>query len=384
MSRVPLFTILGFRISLDYSLFVLAALLIFNLGGGFFPEWDKNISTVTAYIFAVTGTAGMFASIIFHELSHSLVARRFGLPVGGITLFIFGGIAELQHEPDTPHSEFWIAIAGPIASFVLAIGFYLINLITESFLPPAASGLFFYLSFVNLMLGVFNLLPAFPLDGGRVLRSILWWFNGDQLKSTRVAARLGTVLGYGVMALGVVYEIAIEHNYVAGLWYMLIGFFITNAADQSRAQAEIVYSLRGVPLGRVMKENIGAVPAGATLQVAVTAFFERLRRKSFPVAEEGGRIIGMLPMRALATVPRERWALTLVREVTQPLDYDSVASPYDDAFDTLMRMFRDDLGELIIVNDGVLAGSIEQRDLIDFHRMRLSAAGQDAAPNTDG
>jgi Zn-dependent protease len=374
-SRIRLFSILGFNISLDFSLFVLAAVLIFSLGGGYFPAVAGDIGSVTAYSLAVIGTLGLFASIIFHELAHSLVARQFGLPVGGITLFIFGGIAELQHEPRTPGSEFWIAIAGPIASFVLAAVMYVISAGTESYASVPVKALFGYLAFVNLMLGIFNLLPAFPLDGGRVLRSILWRLNGDPLKSTRIATRMGTILGYSVMALGL-YEMMVLRGFTGGLWYMLIGYFITNAAAQSRFQAEVLSTLRGVPVGRVMKGYADAVPAGASLQTAVMGYFDRMERKSFPVVDETGAVTGVLPLSAVSGVPRPRWSETLVRDVAQPLTRSVIASPNDDAFDTLMRLSNGKLDELMVVYNGALAGSIRLRDLFDYHDARMAEAGQ--------
>jgi Zn-dependent protease len=373
-SRIRLFSILGFRISLDFSLFVLAAVLIFSLGGGYFPAMVEGIDSLTAYSLAAIGALGLFASIIFHELAHSLVARQFGLPVGGITLFIFGGIAELQHEPRTPGSEFWIAIAGPIASFVLAAGIYVLGLAAENIVSVPVMVLLSYLAVANLLLAIFNMLPAFPLDGGRVLRSILWRLNGDPLKSTRVATRMGTILGYAVMALGL-YEIVVLRGFTGGLWYMLIGYFITNAAAQSRFQAEILNSLRGVPVGRVMRGYADAVPAGASLQTAVIGFFDRIGRKSFPVVDDAGAIAGVLPLSAVSSVPRERWGETLVRDVAQPLTRSVFASPNDDAFDTLMRLSNGNLNELVVVYNGGLAGSISRKDLFDFHKARMAEAG---------
>ena len=178
----PVFSIFGFRISIDLSWFVLAALIVWTLATDLFPESVPELSTQTYYVMGTVAALGMFASIIFHELAHSLVARAYGIKIAGITLFIFGGVAELEDEPPTPKSEFLVAIAGPISSLILGGAFYLIASLVETTSLPQILAVLIYLTVINILLAVFNLIPAFPLDGGRMLRAALWWRQGDLRK----------------------------------------------------------------------------------------------------------------------------------------------------------------------------------------------------------
>ena len=299
----PLFSIFGFRISIDLSWFVLAALIVWSLATDLFPDNLPDRSTQTYYIMGMVAALGMFASIVFHELAHSLVARMYGIKIAGITLFIFGGVAELEDEPPTPKSEFLVAIAGPISSVILGGAFYLTAMLFEASAPPEMLAVLSYLTVINIVLAVFNLIPAFPLDGGRMLRAALWWRQGDLRKATRLASYLGAALGIALMAFGA-YN-AFQGASIAGLWQILIGYFVYNAAGNARRQTEIVARLHGVSVRQLMRAPplipAGFRPeasAGPTLgveQSAISALRQLLRGpQSEQLVLSDGKVVGVI------------------------------------------------------------------------------------------
>ena len=217
----PLFTILGFEIRLNLSWLLLGLLITWTLAEGFFPQRYPDLGAQARWWMGVAGAVGVFFSIVFHELSHSLVGRRFGMPVGGITLFVFGGIAELRHEPKSPRSEFLMAVAGPLSSLLLAGVFSVADHLAQRLgWPVPVVGLLHYLSFINLILAVFNLVPAYPLDGGRMFRAALWAWRNDVREATRVASSVGSFFGLALMVLGVLGFLT--GDIVGGMWSFLI------------------------------------------------------------------------------------------------------------------------------------------------------------------
>jgi Zn-dependent protease len=231
-NRVKLFELFGFSVHLDTSWVVIALLVTWSLATGYLPDRFAGFSPLTYWIMGVIGAAGLFLSIVFHEFCHSLVARSYGMEMKGITLFLFGGIAEMGSEPSRPKVEFLMALAGPVSSIVLGFFFYgLLLLLTAAGLPPVFAGIFGYLAFINWLIAGFNLLPAFPLDGGRILRSALWQWKKDFLWSTHIVSWLGAGFGIVLMALGVVSFLA--GFPIVGMWYFLIGLFLHRAARHS-------------------------------------------------------------------------------------------------------------------------------------------------------
>ena len=248
--RFVLFELLGFKVQVDASWLFLAMLVTWSLATGAFPVWYEDLSGATYWWMALVGMFGLFSSLIFHEMSHSLVARHFGLRIRGITLFIFGGVAEMEEEPASPKAEFLIAAAGPLASGVLALGFFLLtHAAMAAGLPTPVAGVLDYLAFINGLIAVFNLLPGFPLDGGRMLRAALWHFKGNLREATRTASHSGEIFGMVLMALGAVNVIA--GAFVGGMWWFLIGLFLYGAARASFFSTSDAEGLRrrdGAPL----------------------------------------------------------------------------------------------------------------------------------------
>jgi len=232
VKRITVFKLLGFKVGVDISWLILAVLVTWSLATGLFPHYFEGFSNATYWWMGIGGASGLFASIVFHELCHSIIARRYGLPIKGITLFIFGGVAEMHHEPTSPKAEFMMAIAGPVSSALLGTALYTLHRLgTYADFPQPLNGVLLYLGWLNFILAGFNLIPAFPLDGGRILRSLLWAVKKDFRFATRVAATLGAGFGLFMMIMGIL--VFVGGNFVAGLWWFLIGMFIRNASKIS-------------------------------------------------------------------------------------------------------------------------------------------------------
>jgi Zn-dependent protease len=233
--RFALFELCGIPVRIDLSWLLIAGLITWSLASGLFPQRFMSLSTTWHWIMAVVAAFGLFVSIILHELAHGVAALRLGIPMHGITLFLFGGVAEMAEEPKTARAELWMAAAGPIASVLLSVIFLPFALdveIAQRFTP--ISGIAEYLTVMNLMLAAFNLVPAFPLDGGRILRALIWWWSGDHLRATRIAAGAGRFFGAGFLFLGILELIGSQ--IIAGVWWILIGLFLRSAAKGALEQ----------------------------------------------------------------------------------------------------------------------------------------------------
>ena len=258
---IKLFNLMGFQVRLHSSWLILAVLVVWSLAGGFFPYRFPGYSQADYWAMAVAGAIGLLFSIVIHEFAHSVVARHYGIPMRGITLFIFGGVAEMGDEPPSAKSEFLMAIAGPLTSFAIAAVSFGIALALYGGPSPGAGAVFYYLAWINAILGLFNLIPAFPLDGGRVLRAAIWAKKRDLVASTRIAARIGSAFGIFLMLLGA-WSI-FRGNIVGGVWWILIGMFVRNASDMSYRQ--VLY--RRAAEERHMRELLDAEQAEPYIDV---------------------------------------------------------------------------------------------------------------------
>ena len=367
-NRIPLFTLFGIKVGLDYSWFLLAILLVWSLMAGYFPWVLPGLETASYLWMAILGAAGLFASIIFHEFAHALVARQFDLPISRITLFIFGGVAEMDDEPRTASAEFWMAIAGPIASFLLAGALFVVLSGGPFGLDSQLGAIIGYLAFINLILAAFNLLPAFPLDGGRMLRAAVWWFTQDFQKATRIAAATGSVLAIVLIGLGVVNIIG--GAFVQGIWQMLIGFFVYSAANASRAHAELRGSLHGVPVSRIMRREIVTVPADTPVQKLVDDYFYRHFYKVFPVVDATGRPVGVIGLKNAGHANRDDWRSVRTSEIMKPLSEDNTVSSNAPAYKVLQMMQRRQNSRLLVVDGQTLRGMVTMRDIMSYLAVR--------------
>jgi Zn-dependent protease/CBS domain-containing protein len=367
-NRIPLFTLFGIKVGLDYSWFLLAILLVWSLSAGYFPWALPGLDTATYLWMGIVGAAGLFGSIIFHEYCHALVARRYDLPISRITLFIFGGVAEMDDEPRTAASEFWMAIAGPIGSFVLAAAMFVLVAGGLFALDSPIAAVVGYLAFINLILAIFNLLPAFPLDGGRILRAAVWWFTGSFQKATRIAAATGSVLAIALIGLGVINIIG--GAFVQGIWQMLIGFFVYSAANASRAHAELRGSLHGIPVSRIMRRDCVTVPADTPVQKLVEEYFYRHFYKVFPVVDGSGRPVGVIGLKDVANASRDDWRSVRTSDIMKPLTQDNTVSSDAPAYKVLQQMQRRQNSRLLVTDGQTLKGIITMRDIMSYLAVR--------------
>lgn len=376
--RITIFKLLGFSVRIDLSWVVIAALVTWTLAAGYFPFLYEGLSPAAYWAMGAAGALGLFVSIIIHEFSHSLVARRYGLPITGITLFIFGGVAEMSEEPDSPKTEFLMAIAGPIASVVLAGLFYGLYVLAEGAgLPVPLVGVAGYLALINLVVAVFNMIPAFPLDGGRVLRAGLWHLRGSVREATRLAAKIGGGFGLALILLGAF--TVITGNFISGLWWVLIGFFLRHASSVSYSQLYLREMLTGYPVKRFMKREVETVAPGITVQQLVDGHFYRSYHKLYPVVADG-RLKGAVGLAQVKKLGRGEWARKKVAEIMEPVSRSNSVRADEDAMEALTRMSRDKRTRMLVVDgNGALAGILTMKDLQQFFSLKLDLE-QDQPP----
>jgi len=294
--RMVLGRVLGFEIRADASWGILFLLILWSLASGFFPVMYPGVSAATAWALALLGTLGLFASLLLHELAHAVVARIHGVTVGGITLFLFGGAAEMESEPASPRAELLIAGAGPLASLGLAVGFYAATgLVALAGAPQPIVGLPYYLALVNLALAVFNLLPAFPMDGGRLLRATLWGLGRNLRRATKVASRMGQGFGLLLIAAGAFQAIAAQ-NLLGGMWWVLIGVFIHGNAGMTYRRLLDRLRLQGLTVRDVMTRDVVTVSPDVELNTCLRTMTEGGFRH-LPVVDPEGEPMGMVSQR---------------------------------------------------------------------------------------
>ncbi|MFP4475538.1 MAG: site-2 protease family protein [Desulfatibacillaceae bacterium] len=367
--KLNLFSIFGFQVSIDLSWVIIAILVAWSLSTGWFPFQYEDLSTRTYWIMGVIGALGLFVSILVHEFAHSMVARSFGQPMRGITLFIFGGIAESGGEARTPGQEFFVAIVGPVTSVLLAGTFYLAYRAgVGSGLADPVNGVLGYLALINLVLAVFNMIPAYPLDGGRVLRSILWKVKGNVKWATRIASEVGAGFGVVLIVLGIFAMLA--GNVVGGLWRVLIGMFLHGIARGSYQQLVVRRALEGEPLSRFMRRDPVVVSPDLTLDRFVEDYVYQYHFKMFPVVSED-RLAGMVTTRDVKEVPREQWSRTRVEDVARPCMESNTLSPDTDAMEALSTMSRSGQSRMIVMENGRLEGVVTLKDMTEFLSLKV-------------
>jgi Zn-dependent protease/CBS domain-containing protein len=373
--RMKLFKLLGFEVRIDASWIVIAVLVTWSLAQGAFPYWYPDLAPATYWSMGVVGALGLFASIVAHEFCHSLVARKFGMPMKGITLFIFGGVAEMGDEPPTARAEFTMAIAGPVSSLVIGGGCYLIyRLGLQSQWPTPVNAVNYYLFYINIILAAFNLLPAFPLDGGRLLRAILWGAKGNMRWATRVSSSIGAAFGLGLIFLGVLRFIS--RDIIGGVWMFLIGMFLRNAAQTSYQQLLVRKALEGEPVSRFMNAHPVTVPDSLTVAQLVDDYIYKYHYKMFPVMS-GEKLTGCITTRQVKEIPREAWGRETIRDAAAPCSLENTIAPGTDAIKALAMMNQTGLSRLLVVENGRLVGLVSLKDLLDFFSLKVELEEQD-------
>lgn len=367
---IHLFTVFGFAVRLDPSWFLVAVLWTWSLSR-FFPERYPGMSPGTYLAMGIAGTLGLFASVVIHELAHSLAARRYGIPMRGITLFIFGGVAEMAGESPHPKAEFWVAAAGPAMSFALAgLGLGAAALGRNLGAPMPVSGVIGYLALINVSLAVFNLIPAFPLDGGRMLRAMLWKWKGSLRQATRISSRIGSGFGLLLIALGVVQAVFLD-NFGGGMWLFLLGLFLRNAAQMSYQQLLMRRAFEGEPVARFMQLDPVTVPRHISVAELVNEYVYRHHFKMYPVLDDSGRLVGCVTTRQVKEMPREEWERTTVGALASQCNPENTVRPDTDALQALSAMSRNGVSRLMVTDGDRLLGILTLKDLLKFFSLKM-------------
>jgi Zn-dependent protease/CBS domain-containing protein len=374
-AEIPLGRIAGVQIVADWSLAVIFVLVAAQLGLGILPSWHPGWSPALVWSVALIAAVAFFASIVVHELSHALVARLHGIPVRRITLFLFGGVAHLDREPSSPRAEFLTAVIGPVISFAIGFASIVLGWLAAGdslrFLPNdplrafASMGplptLLLWLGPVNVMLAIFNLLPGFPLDGGRMLRAVLWWATRDLVKATRWAAAAGTGVGLTMIAFGVVSMI--QGSFSSGIWLALIGWFLARAARDANRAMVMRHALDDVPLARMTRTDPITVTPSTTIDELVYDHMMKSDQGIFPVVWDGA-LRGTVSMNDLRDLPRADWGHTPVSDVMTPVTELTALPPTAKASDVLERFTQKDVEAVPIVEDGRVIGLVRRNDLL--------------------
>jgi len=359
-----LVTIMGFDIRVDPSWLLIAALITWSLDLYTFPSALPGLSQGTYFVMALVAMLLFFASLVGHELAHALTARHFGVRTRSITLFLFGGVAELANEPEKAMHEFWIALAGPAMSLLLAFLLWFMAAVgAVVWGMPAVVAVLGYLALINLILAIFNLLPAFPLDGGRILRAWLWQRSGDMLGATETAARSGEVLAYGLILLGVL--ALFQGATIGGFWQILLGVFVLSAARGS-LQAQRIRTLLGP---RAVRDLMTAQPITTSARTTLAALVNQTmlaRRIGFVPVVEDGVLLGHIDSGILSSIDRENWANTTVDDVFIGLDEHTCVDPDMPLLDLFERIAQTGRTKYLVVRDNRLCGVISMTDLTRY------------------
>ena len=360
--------IAGIDIYAHLSWFIVLVLLTWSLASGWFVQLFPGWSTATYWITAFISALLLFVCVLLHELAHSLIAQVHGLTVKNITLFIFGGVATIKEEMKRPGIEFQIAVVGPFTSlFLAAIAFLLAWPFRGSNSPTEA--VLDYLAVSNFLLGVFNLIPGFPLDGGRVLRSIAWKITGNIQKSTRIASYAGQAMAFVFILLGI--AAFFTGNFFNGLWSIFIGWFLLNAAQTANMQILLQNTLQGVSVDKVMNPRPVAVPANISLQKLVDEYFVPQGLQAAPVVQ-GEYLAGLITLTDIARVARERWAYTPVGHVMRLLEQVYVTTPEQPLHGLLEVMVTRGINQIPVVQDGRLVGLLSRESILRYLQVRQS------------
>jgi Zn-dependent protease/CBS domain-containing protein len=373
--------IFGINIYLDWSWIFIFLLITWSLAVGVFPAWHPDWSPGLSFAVAIVASLLFFASILIHELSHSLVAKARGLPVRKITLFIFGGASNIEREPPTPATEFLMAVVGPLTSIVLGVillwlGGTLAGTTDEMMAAPVDAfsnlnplyTLLLWLGSVNILVGLFNLIPGFPLDGGRILRSFLWAMTNNLRKATRWASGVGHLIAWLFIIAGMAMAFGVRVPFfgtgvINGLWLILIGWFLNVAASQSYQQVVIQDLLEDVPVTLLMRNNVPAVPPEMSISDLVYQFILGTGESAFPVVS-GDRIAGLVSLEDVRKVPRDNWEKTTVSEIMTRAEQLAVVSPQEVASEALNQLEQHDVRQVPVVQDGHLIGLLRRRDIM--------------------
>ncbi|GAB4257426.1 MAG: site-2 protease family protein [Deferrisomatales bacterium] len=360
---VVLFRLAGIDVKIHYSWLVVFALIVWSVSAGYLPRTLPGRTGAAYWLAGLAATVLFFLSVLAHEFSHSLVAQRSGLRVPDITLFVFGGVSRMEAEARDPRTEMRIALVGPLSSFALAGLFWAARKLPGLDGATLAGTVLGYLTWINLALGVFNLIPGFPLDGGRVLRAALWWKTGSLTRATRLAADVGKGFGVLLMLLGAVQILG--GRLIGGLWLVFIGVFLKGAAEGSYRHTVVRHSLEGVRVRDVMVEQVVTVPPDLLVRDLIQKYFLHYGFKGFPVTD-GGEVVGVVSLAQVRHLTEEEQMRTTVGEVMVDLDPAHTVAPEVSLADALRRMAELGAERLLVMEEGAMVGLLTKTGLSRF------------------
>lgn len=374
-ASIRLGNIRGIPIGLHYSWFIVFGLLTYFLSmpGGFLHEFFPGWNQTTYWIVAAASSLLLFTSVLLHELGHAFTAQRKGIPVRSITLFIFGGVASIAEDSESARDEFAIAIMGPVVSIAIAAFSFVMWLLVQPF-QEQITAVFLYLTIVNTVLVIFNMIPGFPLDGGRVFRALLWGWTGSVEKATRWASMTGVMIGYGFIIVGIFMVFVVLFT---GIWMILIGWFLQNAADQAYKQMQVRRTFEGIQVRQLMEPNPVTISAYATIEELVDRYMLGRNLRGLPVVDEGV-LAGIITLNDIKDTPREHWGQFRVLDRMSPRESLITADPETDLDTVLQMMSERDFHQIPVLENGAVVGLLTRGQIIRFLQLRQSLP--DATP----
>ncbi len=362
--RFEIFRWFGIPIRIDLSWLLILFLVTYSLAVGFFPEHHPGYPSLIYWLLGLITAVGLFFSILFHEMSHALVARHYKIKMDGITLFIFGGVAEMREEPHSPKAEFFMAVAGPVASLFLSALFFLMNRGIPTLNESSLSGLIFrYLGMMNLILAIFNMVPAFPLDGGRIFRSILWGIKKDFVWATKIAARVGRGFGWLLIIYGGFQMFT--GLLFGGFWYILIGFFLKRASQMSEEQLVLKTTLEKIPVTSLMHTRFTQFKKGDSLINLVGILTNKNLLSVYPVVENE-HLIGYLSIAKLQQLTRDQWGKHQVEDIFES-DFSSKSIDFKaNAWEAFQKMAEEKLNNLFVTDGDDVRGIVAIEDMAHY------------------
>lgn len=369
LSGFTLLRIGGIDIIIDYSWFIIFFLVLYTMAEMYFPQSHPHHTAGQYWIMGAASAVLFFISVLVHELAHSFVAVKHGIRVASIRLFIFGGLAQVTSEPRTGRHEFLIALAGPATSMALGMFFLAVYSYMMVASPKSpVSGIAGFLAAANVILALFNLIPGFPLDGGRILRAILWDRWDDMARATKVVSQLGNGFALFLILFGIL-QFLVTQSLISGLWFIFIGLFMKQSAAGSYQAVMLKRTLAGVQVRQIMTENVVSVDWLVSVDELVREYIYKHQFTNFPVFNRAD-FVGMVSLEAVKTVSKELWGFKQVRDIMTPVEHVPCLHPADDATEALAKMVSGDIGRMPVVEDGRLVGIVSRRDIMNLFKIK--------------